>query len=241
MTSLRDATYFVIDTETTGLDPATGGVCEFALAVLKNGRITFKFSSLVNPGAPIPPETSAIHHITDKHVEGYGNLDDILRQCARAMAEAGVSPTPPDAYVAHNARFDSSFVPQLNKAPWLCTFRWAQHIWPDSKMYSNQYLRYALQLEVPEVEGLAAHRAMADVYVTASLLNHLIDQALYPEQDVGELIAAIGQPILKKTCRFKAHDGKPWSEVPKEYLKWLINNLKDLDPDTLYTIQYYLQ
>lgn len=242
MTLFKDATFFIWDTETTGLNPEVDGVCEAACSLFREGEVIFSWSSLVNPGVPIPPEASAIHHLTDKHIAGAPTLEEALWDCATKMEEAGISPEPPTAFVAHNAAFDSKFLPMLDRAPWLCTLRWARHLWPENKSYTNQYLRYFLGLDVPEAEGLASHRALADVQVTTKLLEYLA--RFLPEswpQQVEELIPALDLPILQRTCRFKAHDGKPWCEVPKDYLNWLINNRKDLNPDTLYTIQFYLQ
>ena len=61
---LDSAVFSFLDVETTGLSPQTSRVCEVALIAFQNGCRTAQFSSLVNPGFPIPPEVSKIHGIT---------------------------------------------------------------------------------------------------------------------------------------------------------------------------------
>ena len=57
----------VLDTETTGLDPAKARIVEVAAVRLKAGRLSADdaFRRLVRPGVPIPAVASAVHHIDD--------------------------------------------------------------------------------------------------------------------------------------------------------------------------------
>jgi len=59
---------FVIDTETTGLDPAKARIVEIGAVPLKAGKLDEKSALrlLVNPGEPIPPAATQIHHINDE-------------------------------------------------------------------------------------------------------------------------------------------------------------------------------
>jgi len=62
---------FVIDTETTGLDAAKARVVELAAVRLSVGHLSEQgaFRCLVNPGEPIPPETTRVHGIDDAAVK----------------------------------------------------------------------------------------------------------------------------------------------------------------------------
>src|SRR5690606_20312151 len=55
----------VIDTETTGLDPGKARIVEIAALPLVAGKLDKKAAlrRLVNPGEPIPPTATQIHHI----------------------------------------------------------------------------------------------------------------------------------------------------------------------------------
>lgn len=233
---IQDAVFFVVDTETTGLDPLMDGVCEFAGMRWspQRGELS-RFESLVNPGRSIPPEASAIHHLTDLDV-------------ARAPAMDALVPRilwdPFDCWVAHNAEFDFKFLQALNW-PVLCTLRLSRKLHPELPKHGNQYLRYALGLEVPEAKGLPAHRAMADVLVTAALLKHLLGEAALQQPGLTSLPRLIDwskEPLLLATCRFGSkHRGKPWAEIPKDYLRWMLREVHDLDADVRFTVEHWLR
>jgi len=59
---------FVLDTETTGTDPRTDRIVEIGFQRWDATGMTKEWRALVNPGIPIPPEATKIHHITDEMV-----------------------------------------------------------------------------------------------------------------------------------------------------------------------------
>jgi exodeoxyribonuclease X len=216
----------VLDCETTGFEPPDAKVVEIAGAVVdsKSMMITNMFSQLVNPGIPIPPEAMGVHHIQDIEVKGKPILKKVM--------EKYVNPLLPAHVVAHNSEFDSKFIPVMGD--WICTFRCAKHIWPDCPSFSNQTLRYYLKLfKEPEVEAFPPHRARADVWVTAHVLIRMLAKHS-PE----ELVEMTKHPILLRKVHFGKHLGTPWSEVPKDYLQWIIRQ-NDFDRDVLHTAKHY--
>ncbi|NTV74681.1 MAG: DNA polymerase III subunit epsilon [Holophaga sp.] len=235
--SFADLTYLVVDTETTGLSPSADRVVSVAGVWVRTGAgLLRRESFLVDPGIPIPPEASAIHHIVDRHVAGAPALDEVLPVFQKDDF---------DAYAAHNAAFDFGFLPRAGR-PVLCTMRLARKLWPKLGRYSNQYLRYVLQLEVVEAEGLPAHEALADALVTGRLLlRELAWLQEHPQAGVEtlqDLIAWAEAPNLLETCQFGSkHRGVPWARVPKDYLAWMKREVKDMDPDLRYTVEHYLQ
>lgn len=60
--------YTVFDLETTGLDPEKDEIIEISGIQVRNGQMTGRFSTLVNPGRPIPPDAARINGITDEMV-----------------------------------------------------------------------------------------------------------------------------------------------------------------------------
>jgi exodeoxyribonuclease X len=180
-----------------------------------------------------------VHHITDRHVRNAPPLAKVLPTFQGADF---------DAYVAHNAAFDFGFLPAAGR-PVLCTLRLAKKLWPGLPRHGNQYLRYALNLEVPEAEGLPAHEALADALVTAHLLLNELEAirtqsvpGLPPLETLHDLIAWADAPNLLGVCQFgNKHRGTPWSQVPKDYLQWMKREVRDMDPDTRYTVEYYLR
>lgn len=241
MSRLAETQFLVVDTETTGIDPTTCKVVEMAYVLTDlNGPLAHG-SYLVNPGCPIPAEASAVHHLVDEDVANEPSLEVVLADLPLQLRGFKVG-----AFSAHNAQFDAAFLPTLRQRPWICTYRLARRLLPDSAAYGNQFLRYDLKLDVPEAKGLAAHRALADAFVTAATLRHLVgrilDDPAWP-QDVQSLAAHLALPMILKTCGFGKHKGQPWASVPKSYLTWMLGptGMSDLDIDTRYTAEHYLR
>jgi DNA polymerase-3 subunit epsilon len=98
-----DAVEFVIvDVETTGWSPAEAGITEIGAVRMSGGRIRAEFSTLVNPGRPIPPDIVALTGITDEM---------ITAAPPPAVALASFLDFAQGAVLtAHNAPFDVSFL-----------------------------------------------------------------------------------------------------------------------------------
>ena len=90
-----------IDTETTGIDPDADAIVEIAIVRYRNG-VPDVFHSLVNPGFPIPPTASAVHHITDDDVRDAPTMAELTPRIRELLDGAHRS--------AHNAGFDALFV-----------------------------------------------------------------------------------------------------------------------------------
>lgn len=218
---------YVIDTESTGLDPAVDRVVEIAAVELtfdagsKSWNIEKGRSSFVNPGRPIPPEASGVHHIVDIDVANAPGLDEAL--------EAVLSPAfMVDVVSAHNCRFEIGFLPKLKDRRWIDTYRAAMHVWPEAPNFKNQTLRYWLGLDLPLG---APHRALGDAIVTAHILRRLL-----AERTLEELLILSRKAVLLKKVGFGKHFGMLWTETPTSYLEWA-NGAEGLDPDVKFTVK----
>ncbi len=72
--------YVVFDLETTGLSPVMDEIIEISAVKVKNGVVTETFSSLVNPGRPIPRQASLVNGITDEMVAKEPGLREVMDQ-----------------------------------------------------------------------------------------------------------------------------------------------------------------
>lgn len=215
----------VIDTETTSLE---GGVCEIASVDIIDGVICNPMSDFVAPPEPITIGAMAIHHITDKDVAGAPPIEFVIERYLGA-----------DVYVAHNAKFDRSKLPQIT-APWICTMKLARKLWPELESHGNQYMRYHLGVEANVPEGLHAHRALYDCYVTAAVLLEINRQARFTIAQMRDITA---RPSLLHAMRFGKHKGLTFEEIAakdRKYLLWGLDNLTD-DEDLQFTFKHYLQ
>ncbi|WP_066549262.1 MULTISPECIES: exonuclease domain-containing protein [unclassified Sphingomonas] len=222
----------VIDLETTGAAPPTHAVCEIGwqdVALGSDGRWGLMGeggSTLVNPGRPIPPVTMAVHHILDEHVADAPWWHDVARPI--------LDPWPRRvALAAHRASFEAQFcTPALTHgADWICTWKCALRLWPESPGFSNQMLRYWRRPEGMEHErGLPAHRAFPDAYVTAFHLRDMLNLA-----SVEQLIAWSKVPGLLPRVRYGPYRGREWSEIDDDALAAF---LTDRDEDIRFTAEH---
>lgn len=226
------ARYLVLDTETTGLDPAQGDrVVELAAHTvdLATGTVTPVFDQRINPGRPIPPEASAIHHLVDADVADAPPLAVVWAAFAPLLAHH-------DAIVAHHAAFDRAFLPPTDR-PWICTLRLARHLWPDAPRHSNQVLRYWLGLTV---DAPHPHRALDDTRVTAALFQAIVPVLTQAAalQTPADVAAWADRPILVPRVPFGQYRGARWDTVPPDYLRWAAAHWED--PDLRATVQQAL-
>ena len=220
----------VVDTETTGLDPAEDRVVELgAVRLIWDGEF-YKVGPtrhcFVNPGRSIPAASSAVHHITDADVVDALTIGEALKF---------VRIEDDDVIVAHNADFDKGFLPELAGNEWVCTWKCANKIYPDAPAFGNQVLRYHLNLEVEGGQGREGmtHSAGYDARTTAALMCELLKQTT-----LTRMLEITKEPVLLRKVPFGKHRGKSFPEVPADYRKWLLGR-PDLDRDLKYTLEYY--
>jgi DNA polymerase-3 subunit epsilon len=173
-TPLHDVTFVVVDLETTGGAPADAGITEIGAVRIRGGEVIGEFSTLVNPGAPIPPFVAALTGITDALVAGAPGLAGVLPAFLEFARDS--------VLVAHNAPYDIGFLKGA------CAKHDQQ--WPEHRVVDTARLaRVALHRdEVPNCKlgTLAAyfrtavsptHRAFDDARATADVLHRLIERA----------------------------------------------------------------
>lgn len=103
MKKLSEDTYIVFDLETTGLKANEGdSIIEIGAVKMVDGKIVDRFDELINPGKLLDPKISEITSITDDMLKGKPSEKDMV---IKFMDWCGGYPL-----VAHNARFDLSFL-----------------------------------------------------------------------------------------------------------------------------------
>ena len=98
----RNGKYVVFDIETTGLSPNSCRITEIGAIKIENGEICDKFSQLINPGVPIPPNITELTGISDQMVAGMPDISEVLPEFLSFCRDCTV--------VAHNASFDCGFI-----------------------------------------------------------------------------------------------------------------------------------
>ena len=228
----------VIDFETAQL-PKEGDeafkppICEVGRTLIEcdaeggEFKITGSTSVLCDPGSPIAPEASAIHHIVDADVVGAKSPDAVLSR----LTTGG-----PAYFVAHGADFEKSLF-DSGEIPWIDTYKVALRIWPDAPAHKLQVLRYFLELKSEEYPIGAPHRAGPDSLVCALLMGRILETKKFT---FAEMVRFSDGPALLPRIPFGMHRGKKWDEVPTSYLEWIVNK-SDLDRDAKANAKYWLK
>lgn len=162
--------YAVVDIETTGGSARLERITEIAVYIHDGTRIIEEFSTLVNPERNIPYFITSLTGITNEMVEHAPRFFEVARRI--------VELTEGKIFVAHNARFDYSFIRQefsmlgYNfKRPMLDTVALSRKLIPGHKSYSLGNLCTDLGIEIN-----GRHRASGDALATTRLLELLLEK-----------------------------------------------------------------
>jgi DNA polymerase-3 subunit epsilon len=179
-----------VDLETTGADPDRHRITEVGVIRMRDGEVVEEWSSLINPLMPIPAYIENFTGISNEMAAAAPTFADVASVVAGKLAGA--------VFVAHNARFDYSFLRselaragQPFEAQVVCTLKLSRRLFP-------QYPRHNLDA-IMQRHGLtcsARHRALGDAQVLRDLWQRLCRDL--PRGVLGEAVAhaALGEPRL---------------------------------------------
>jgi exodeoxyribonuclease X len=235
-----------LDTETTGADPETAEVCELALLLATYAGFDRDQSAdslleiLVKPSSPVPPEASAIHHITNRMLADRPAIADIAGSVRELVDRA-------DFVCAHNLAFDLTILKRelpdvfgsVTPTMELDSLRLARHIWPAIPSHALQALRYRYELDAG-LEG-DAHRALFDTVLVRSLVEHVLGAGLTDCPDWNSLAEFCRSPLDIQTFSFGKYRGKLVEDIAAEdadYIRWLLRQkwLTEEYPDLYHTL-----
>ncbi len=100
---LLSSTYCVFDLETTGFN--AGGedsIIEIGAVLIKDGEIIDTYNELINPGKKLHPKIIEVTNITDEMLEDKDNEENAIKRFIAWFKDYPM--------VAHNAKFDTSFI-----------------------------------------------------------------------------------------------------------------------------------
>jgi DNA polymerase-3 subunit epsilon len=200
------------DTETTGVRSDSDRIIELAAY---DPLLNKSFCQFIHPQMPIPKDSTAIHGITDDMVAQAPTFAVVGQAFFEFCGENAV-------LVAHNNdAFDKHFLSAeaarfgLTLPSWqmVDSLKWARKYRPDLPKHSLQYLRQLFGIKENQ-----AHRALDDVMVLYEIFSILID-----DLDVATVLRLMkeGSQVAADIMPFGKYQGKPISEVPADYLKWL--------------------
>ena len=191
------------DIETTGLDVTTEAITEIGAVVLKNGEITDRFQTFVNPGRRLTPEIIGLTGITDAMLADAPQPAEALRSFLDFVAGRPLA--------AHNAEFDIGFIRAgcreagLEFHPtYVDSLILAQNLLPELSKYKLDIV--AEHLDLPAFNH---HRASDDAgmvgYMLIPFFQRMRDElGIDHLQQINEKMLAL-RPQGSKTHRFPKH------------------------------------
>lgn len=149
----------IIDTETTGLDPAKGAECIEIGAILYSiqYRAILAQVSTVLPVEVIGQEETHGISLAVSNTVPFNVQSAALNLLSNMALNA-------DYAVAHNAAFDQQFAPKCIDIPWICTYEDFNFAPPKKQ----NLVSLALAHGVPVI---SAHRALTDCSLIASIFS----------------------------------------------------------------------
>jgi len=198
------------DTETTGVRSEKDRIIEIAAFDPLNNAT---FEMFVNPGSPIPPEATAIHHITDEMVADAPSFDGVaLEFCKFCEGDVVLIAHNNDAFDYHFLKAEFSRCGMsLPSWKFLDSLKWSRRYRSDLPRHTLQILR-----GIYGIPANNAHRALDDVMVLHQVFSQMTD-----DLSIDEIYALISRPRELQHMPFGKHQGMPLKNLPKDYIAWM--------------------
>lgn len=180
-----------VDIETNGLNPVRGRVIEVAAIRVEQGEIVQTFNKLIDPGTELPRFITNLTGIQPDDLRGAPVFLQIAEELSKILDDA--------IFVAHNVRFDYSFLKQefsrVGKSfspRQLCTVRLSRALYPEYKSHKLAHL-----IERHGFQYSARHRAYDDAHILWQFLQHA-HETFTPEVLDAAIAKQIKRPSIPK-------------------------------------------
>ncbi len=167
---MKKKQYTIIDIETTGGRASRDKITEIAIIVHDGEKIIETYETLINPECYIPYGITQLTGISQDMVAEAPKFYEVAKKIVE-LTEGRV-------FVAHNVRFDYTFIREEYQRlgftfsrRQLCTVRLSRQAFPGLSSYSLENLIRHFQIDVD-----ARHRAMADAKATTDLFERILQK-----------------------------------------------------------------
>lgn len=215
----------ILDTETHTLN---GLPIEIAYAPIEieAGKLSLDRSKMFDQLYSIGDEkisfaAMAVHHILEADIVDQPNFGTFTL------------PTETVYIIGHNIDYDIRAIQtcgvdtQHIKA--ICTLALARRVWPDAEAHNISALIYMISKGSEKAREMlkGAHRADADIILTANILMHIVHKLNI--QTIEALFEASEDARIPRSINFGKHRGTAIVDLPSDYVQWLMRQ-EDLDP-----------
>lgn len=215
----------ILDTETHTLN---GLPIEIAYAPIQiqQGQLSLDREQIFDQIYSIGDEkisyaSMAVHHILESDLVGQPNFSNFEL------------PADTVYIIGHNIDYDIRAIQQCgvdtSNIKAICTLALARLVWPNAEAHNISALIYMISKGSEKAREMlkGAHRADADIILTANILMHIIYQLKI--QNIEELYEASEDARIPRTINFGKHRGTAIAELPADYVQWLLRQ-DELDP-----------
>lgn len=171
--------FAIVDIETTGGSPDNCRITEIAILRHDGKQVVDQFSTLINPQCKIPYQITQLTGIDDKMVANAPFFHEVAKKILELTEDA--------VFVAHNVRFDYSFVRAAYKSlgynyerKTLCTVKLSRQAFAGLPSYSLGNLCTSLNLPIKN-----RHRALGDAEATVLLFDKIINTNVFSNTPEG--------------------------------------------------------
>jgi DNA polymerase-3 subunit epsilon len=172
---LSQATFVVVDLETTGGSPAEAGITEIGAVRIRGGEVIGEYSTLVNPGIAVPPFVAALTGITDALLMTAPRLEAVLPSFLEFMRGS--------ILIAHNAPYDVGFLKGA------C--RKLEYPWPGPQVLDTARIA-RVTLQPGEVRNCKLGTLAAHFHATVTPTHRAFDDARATADVFHALVARLG-------------------------------------------------
>lgn len=213
---MPDLRILALDVETTGLSPMRDRIVEISAVCWQNGAEVAAFDEMVHPGRRMPYDAMRVNGITDAMLAGKPPIADVL--------PAFLDFCQADLLVAHNARFDMSFIREECRRcgmsplelPIYDTCTIARQLLPTARGYSLEAVKATLRIGVGQ-----AHRALSDARDCLAIFLRFLEMGFTlqkPRRELASSEQALLTDILqalaaRRRVRIEYRDGRGKSTV----------------------------
>lgn len=163
--------FVAVDVETTGTLPYMDHIVELAAVRFSKNEVLDQFSSLINPGVPMPEEASRVNGITNDMLKDQPKVEDIFKLFSNFCGS--------DILVAHNAIFDFQFLAGVAERYYLSaprgimldTYALSKVVFPGLSNYKLSTLA-----EHVKINSEKFHRAEQDAWTCGKLFCAIIQK-----------------------------------------------------------------
>ncbi len=237
---MEQITVRTVDLETTDFPPE-GAVVELGYVdtVLERydssvrwsvkTSITNKTQMFLDPGPEkqMSLEARATHHIGEHEYRGAKSASEL-----NDLVYVG----GPNILAAHAADFEKSYIETRPGVFWVDTYKVALRLFPDFKRHSNQFMRYALGLDLADDDSMPPHRALPDAFTTANLFMAMLT---LDGCTLKQMIQWSSEPPYITKFSFGKYFGQKIEEAPRDYLQWILGQ-QSFDPGVVAACQRVL-